>query len=335
MVAPGAVRGAATPHTRKSHPMARDVAARSSAHQRLPRFRSLSGSLLAVLVLVGGLRGAPAPALEPSVGRAASTSDPRLSAPPRMGIPRGWPAPRTTGAYGSLRPMKGRTITRDGTVIENREVTGDLRIEADDVVIRNVLIETDGYFGVLVTGRRLSIERSTIIGTAPWTVAGLAAHEGGTFVANRIEVRGSEDGVILGDNSTLKNSLVHGLAGEPSSHFDSVTADGSTGWRIHHNTLLNPHGKTAVVWVGDDRYGTSAGVLSDNYLAGGGFTIYAGPGETGDGHDGIHVIDNVFSTRYYPRSGYWGVVYEWHRTGNTWQRNTWIDGPRRGRTVRP
>ena len=87
-----------------------------------------------------------------------------------------------------------------------------------------------------------------------------------------------------------------------------MTADGGyRNWRVVHNTILNPHGQTGAVWVGDERYGPSEGVLRDNFIAGGGYAIYGGPGIG----NGIHAVDNVFSTRYFPRSGHWGVSTRW------------------------
>ena len=247
-------------------------------------------------------------------------------------VPKGWPGTADTGATGPWRRMAGRTITRDGTVIANREIIGTLTIRADDVTLRNVVVRANSYYGILTYGRNTVIKDSTVAGTNPDTMAGIAAIEGGTVRAYRIEVRGVEDGVRLSDDSVLRDSLIHRLSGDPDSHYDGVTADsGNTGWQIVHNTILNHHGQTGAVWVGDERYGRSSGVLRENYLAGGGYTVYAGPG-TGRG---IRVVDNVFSTRFFPRSGRWGVSCRWEPDGNTWRGNKWIDGPRRGHYVRP
>jgi hypothetical protein len=215
-------------------------------------------------------------------------------------------------------------------VLENLEVHGTLTVAADDVTIRNVLVRPDSYYGILVQGRDVRIEDTTVAGTTLRTMAGIAA-EGGTFTAARIEVTGVEDGVRLADDCVLTDSYIHGLAGDPGSHFDGVTADGYSGWRIVHNTILNPHTQTAAVWIGDARYGPSEGELRDNLIAGGGYTIYAGPGTA----PGIRVLGNVFSTRYHERSGRWGVSTGWDPEGNVWQDNAWLDGPREGESVHP
>jgi hypothetical protein len=210
------------------------------------------------------------------------------------------------------------------------EVQGTLTIRADDVTIRNVRVNADSYYGILVEGDNTVIQRTSVVGVNRKVMAGISVE--GSARIWRAEVRDVEDGIRLSDNSSVRRSLVHRLRGDSGSHYDGVTADGgNTGWRIVHNTILNPHTQTGAVWVGDGRYGDSAGVLRGNYLAGGGYTVYAGPG-TGKG---IRVVDNRFSTRYYRRSGYWGVSSSWESSGNTWSGNRWADGPRRGKRVRP
>lgn len=309
-------------------------------HRRVqPRARHRAATLGVAIALVAA--GQTTASAGPGTTSAAAPVSPATAATQtesaRTGryIPVGWPNPDNTGHSGTLKPMRGRTVTRNGKVIKNRVISGQMTIRADNVTLRNVFIRTGDYYGILNYGDGLLIEDSTVEGKAPYTLAGIAATAGGSFVARRVEVRGSEDGVRLADDSILARSLVHKLDGGRSSHYDAVTADGYTGWRIRRNTILNQKGQTAAVWVGDSRYSASAGKLRRNYLAGGGFTIYAGTGETRGKRKGIRITENVFSTRFFKRSGYYGVVYDWRKRGNTWSDNSWVDGPRRGRTVRP
>lgn len=226
--------------------------------------------------------------------------------------------------------MSGTTITTDGTTLSNVQVNGQLTIRAANVTLDNVQVNASGTYGVLVEGKNLQITDSTIKGSGG-TLAGLAAANGGSFTAKRIDVSGTEDGVRLADNCTLQDSYVHDLQGSSTSHFDAVTADGFTGWNISHNTILNQNGQTAAVWVGDPRYAPGSGVLKGNLLGGGGYTIYGGPGTSA----GIQVVDNAFTTRYFSRSGFYGVVAAWSTTNTTWSGNTWYDGPNKGQSVQP
>nr|WP_260173275.1 DUF4082 domain-containing protein [Nocardioides albus] len=283
----------------------------------------------------------PAPSSPvPSASATRSTSSPSGSATPSGPAPSSpatpapsatYPNASNTGPKGTLSPRGGATVTTDGAVISNARVNGQLTIRADNVVIRNVHLTTTAYYGILTYGKNTVIEDTTIVGTSPTTLAGIAAYEGGTVNARRVNVSGMEDGVRLAHNSSLTDSYVHGLDGDADSHFDGVTADGYRGWRITHNTIVNDHNQTAAVWIGDPRYAPSEGVLEDNWLQGGGYTVYAGPG-TGAG---LRVVDNVFSTKQFPRSGYWGPVAKWVGSGNTWTGNVWADGPDAGKPVTP
>lgn len=285
-----------------------------------------------VFVAVLALLGAPLRATQPdTVPLSASATPVRVPTVSDRLVPRGWPNRATTGARGELRSVGNRTVTRDGAVLQDMEIRGTLTIRADDVTVRNVRVLADSYYGIITYGDDTVIENTTVTGVNDRVMAGIAAIEGG-MSAVRVKVSRVEDGVRLGDNSVLRRSLIFDLRGDPDSHFDGVTADGGfVGWRIIGNAILNPHSQTAAVWVGDERYGPSEGVLSGNFIAGGGYSIYAGPG-TGAG---IRVVDNVFSTRYFPRSGYWGVSTRWEHRGNTWSDNTWYDGRRKGRRIRP
>ncbi|MBD8870483.1 right-handed parallel beta-helix repeat-containing protein [Nocardioides donggukensis] len=307
-------------------------------HRRVqPRARRRVATLGAAIALVAGSQAAAGPGTTTAaaLGSSATAATQAESTTSERYIPAGWPNPENTGHSGTLKPMQGRTVTRNGAVIKNRVISGQMTIRADNVTLSNVFIKTGDYYGILNYGDNLRIEHSTVEGKAPYTLAGIAAINGGDFIARKVEVRGSEDGVRLGDDSILARSLIHKLAGDRSSHYDAVTADGHTGWRIRRNTILNQKGQTAAVWVGDSRYAPSAGKLRRNYLAGGGYTVYSGTGETRGKRKGIRITENVFSTRFFDRSGYYGVVYDWRKRGNTWSDNTWVDGPRRGRLVRP
>jgi hypothetical protein len=296
-------------------------AARAARRAALALLSASAAALAGTLVAVAPADARPAA----PVDRPAT----RVTAAPA--VPRGWPSAGNTGPSGRLRSIHGLTIRRDGTVLKNVHVSGQVRIEADHVTLRNVRITSRDYYGVLVYGRDAVVDHALVKGTPGETLAGIAAYEHGSVHVRRTEVRDAEDGVRLNDGSSLRGSFVHDLGGTSASHFDAVTADGMSGWRIVHNTILNEHNQTAAVWIGDSRYGPSSGILSRNYLAGGGFTLYSGRGSGA----GLRVRDNHFSTRYNRLSGFFGIVYEWTGRGNEWSGNVWADGPRRGRSVHP
>ena len=239
----------------------------------------------------------------------------------------GWPDDTNTGYSGTLTTVGVTTISTNGTVFENRRVNGRLTISANNVTVRNVHVNTGDYYGIVIQGTNILIEDVTVEGSSTAAVAVFS----GNFTGRRLNVFDCEDGIRMGSGSKLYDSYVHDLTGDESSHFDSVTADGATGWEIVHNTILNQNNQTACVWIGDPRYGPSEGLLQNNFLAGGGYSIYSGH-STGAG---LRVLDNVFSTQYFPNSGSFGPVAYWEATNNTWANNTWYDGPNAGQSVNP
>jgi hypothetical protein len=232
----------------------------------------------------------------------------------------GYPDASNTGvpAGTTLTAYSGPTTITGAVTIDAKRLTGQFIVEeGGSLTIRNSSLDTGAYYGILNYGAVL-IEDSTLVGGLTATIA----NYGGAFTGRRLDVSGGEDGVRLSDGNVLVDSYIHDQAGGSDSHFDAVTADGYRGWRIEHNTILNPHAQTACVWVGDPRYAPSEGLLTRNYLAGGGYCIYGGPGIG----EGIRVTDNVFGYDYWPKVGYWGVAAYWDPNGNTWSGNTTTDG---------
>jgi hypothetical protein len=59
------------------------------------------------------------------------------------------------------------TLSTDGQVYENKLVTGQIRVTAKNVIIRNVkLIATDNYYGILSQGTNLTVEHTEITRTS-------------------------------------------------------------------------------------------------------------------------------------------------------------------------
>jgi len=240
-----------------------------------------------------------------------------------------FPDASNTGYSGVLTTQGATTVSTDGTVIGNKKITGRLTINADNVTIRNVHVQSlTDYYVVMVYGQNCLIEDATCEGSEQ-AQASIAAVNGGQFIARRVNCFGAMDGVTLSNNSELRDSYIHDLSGDSSSHNDGVNADGFTGWTVDHCTILNDREQTSCIWVGDPRNGASAGYLTDCLLAGGGYSVYAGPGTS----DGIHVTGNRFSTRFFAKGGFYGPVTAWSSANNEWGDNLWLDGANAGQPV--
>ena len=87
-----------------------------------------------------------------------------------------------------------------------------------------------------------------------------------------------------------------------------------------------------------DRHPPGIYLLGDNvsiigtYLAGGGWTLYAGAknnGHGGKGASNVAVKDTIFGREFFQKSGHFGAVTYWDRDqalGNVWSGNSYDDG---------
>lgn len=240
----------------------------------------------------------------------------------------GFPSAATAGATGSLQHgSQGLVLDEPGQVVQNVVLTHSVRINAPRVTLRNVRIETRDFYGVLVAAPHILLEDVTVVGRSRTTMAGIAALDGGSFVARRVDVSGVEDGVRMGSRSVLEDSFVHDLAGGPTAHYDAVVAEHVRGWTIRSNTILNPHTQTSAISFGA---GSSQGRVVRNAVAGGGYAMYAGP----DAGRDIRVEDNVFLQSVSAKGGFYGPVAGWD-SRNAWSGNTWAEGPLAGEDVTP
>jgi hypothetical protein len=212
--------------------------------------------------------------------------------------------------------------------VENTEFHGDVLIQAANVTLRNVKIVSNGYWPLRITSGVPTLTDVTVVGGNN-SQAALA----GSFNGTRLNLSGAGDGIKMESNSTLKDSYVHDLATFAGAHNDGIEATNAVNIQVVHNTVLNQNGQTSALMLSE--YGSKADtnvLVKGNLFAGGGYTIYGGAPDTAQGHE---VVDNVFSTRYFSQSGYYGYGFYWRSAGNTWTGNTWYDGPNKGKTIAP
>lgn len=250
-----------------------------------------------------------------------------------------FPDESNTGPSGALTPDSGnKTFTTDGAVYEDMDLFGSIFVDpgpGETVTIRNCRIESQAAWGILVQSGTAIVEDCYVHGNGldPAATGCIHAQFGAVVHIERCNLELGENGVRLASNSTLRDSYIHSLfsaAGDP--HYDGVEADGKIGVEITGNTILNEHPQTSVAYVGDILLPDESEVLfANNYVAGGGFTLYSGEGAG----LGIRVLNNKFSTQYFPDCGNFGYITGWVPSGNTWSGNEWIDGPNAGLPVEP
>src|SRR6266516_8124957 len=271
---------------------------------------AVAGVVLAASQLYSGGRG---PATGGSAGHAGQTSS---SLPASRGMPSpsgggggpvtrhtdcvasphscGFPDATSTGAdCPALAPSGPVTVTTDGAVVEGKNISGPVTVQASDVTIRNDCVTSSAIYPVhFVSGSHLTVADTTITGTGGGCARAVEPAGHGA-VMDRLNVSGCEDGIQMYDHDVLENSYIHDLAFTSSSHNDGVQQNGGSGDVVRHNTIFNPHNQTSCVNFTTDFGGISNITITGNLLNGGNYTVYSRSGGNGD-PAGVSVTGNQF-----------------------------------------
>ena len=244
----------------------------------------------------------PTPTPTPSTGRPDASN---------TGVPAGV----------QLRPSGGMTITQDGTVVNGLHVQGSITIEADNVTIRNSLIQTDtdGYPIHVDGGATGALIEDVEIDNMGGTGIGVLFSTGSSGTIRRADIHSAEDGVrIQGDNVSLEYSYIHDLQRQPGGHHDSVQIRSGDNITLLGNTLLpfvrstgDPMNAALQIGslLGDDQVSDLR--VIGNYMNGGNYTINGGGGG---------IVDSaVYSGNRFGRDFRYGVV------GNMGPASVWDD----------
>jgi hypothetical protein len=250
--------------------------------------------------------------------------------------PAAFPNGSTTGvpAGATLTSYTGPTIiTTAGTVIDSKTITSCLTIKADNVTIRNSLIRGNCFFNVLN-------EDSKNLVLTDVEIDGLNANPAGAGVGvsnyscTRCDIHGTGDGAKMSSSTTIRDSFIHDLAFGNDSHNDGVQiSDGSTIVLDHNSINPTATNATSAILIKAD-FGAIANVkVTNNLLAGGAWTVYAGDGfSCCPDATGVVISGNKFSTVVWPKGGYYGPITN-TGSGVTVSSNTWADGANVGKPV--
>jgi hypothetical protein len=231
----------------------------------------------------------------------------------------GFPDGNSTGVREgvTLRQVGDMTVTTPGAIISGLEIHGTLRIEADNVTVRDCkIVNEGGWHGILIPDGNTGavVEFCDIIGP----VNGISGT--GTFRSN--DFSSNDNGINVYGPSLIVDNYIHDMSGGADAHYDGIEINGGGGTSIRHNTIINEHAQTSAVMINND-FGAVPGIIIDNnYLAGGGYTIYS------DGRfSSTDLITGVQITNNYLGQGYWGYYAFWnnaplvsgnHELGRTW-----------------
>ncbi|QXJ21540.1 hypothetical protein AGRA3207_002401 [Actinomadura graeca] len=295
-------------------------------------------------------RAGTAAAARPTVSSPAAPSGPTVSVPPlklRSAPPAGgegaritWPNLKTVGvpAGRKLKPSGPITVRKRGAVIDGLLVRTEINVVASDVTIRNTHLIGAGQWGIIQRkgASGLRVENSEINGDGRRKVQYGIVNQGGMLTVRKTHVHTVANGVNT-DHGLIEDSLIDKLKEFPGDHVTGVQSNAgpAAGLRlvVRHNVVLNPVSQTSAISVYQD-FGRAHDVTIDgNLLSGGGYALYGGKGRFGRSTN-IKITRNVFSRAMFKKSGYFGPVTAFERsgTGNVWSGNIWAET---GKAVQP
>ena len=196
------------------------------------------------------------------------------------------------------------TITEDGYVLENVIVQGRIKVEADNVTIRNVIVDSeftnwysiqiiDGYTGTLIENSELMHAKS-------------AAIYGADFTASYNNIHDTEgDGVKPVRNAVIENNWIHHLGRGEGAHADGVQAVSGSNFTIRGNyfdmpvTDPAPYKTNAAIFMTTNNGEISDVVIDGNIMNGGNYTLVVSDKGRGYGQPSdVAITNNVFGPDY-------------------------------------
>lgn len=220
----------------------------------------------------------------------------------------GFPDATNTGYTSDLGDLAtdfegGITYSTEGGVIEGKNITGHIRVSANNVTIRNCLITASSFWCVFVeegvTGFRMfdcELDGEGVTGKGFL----------GTGIVMRCNIHHCADSIgFTAANCLAAGNYLHdNLTNDPDPHYDGMDVTGSN-TLVVHNTIINPATQTSAIFVENEAADPEANPttnirIADNFLSGGGYTIYTG----GPGTTDVQFLDNTLT------SGFYGYVNE-------------------------
>jgi hypothetical protein len=259
------------------------------------------------------------------------------------GVPSGTPL---TTHSGNL------VVSQPGTVISNYNVVnGSIEISASNVTIKNTQVTNSGDTSndILIDSgvSGVLIEDSTLRGSASNSALQYAVQNAGSSSNKGLRLNLYYCTECWSGPGTLEGSYANADGVISGSHYEDIYYGGGGGpLVVTHDTLLNPQGQTAVVFLKTDFGEIDAVTISNSLLAGGGYTLYGGLGGSGNVAGPVTVTGNRFARcltasnydgfgytcsgghdahGYWPRGGYYGASADFRNAVTRWSGNYWDD----------
>lgn len=272
-----------------------------------------------------------------------SASEPGDCTVPTVGAG-GYPLPDLTGRanpcntgprYECTSTHNGNFATSsDGQVIEGMCINGELRVNHNNVTVRDTTIISGGLYGLDI-GRDsqtcptnthveyVEIDKSPADGI-PW---GTFQRCPGGQTFDRILMHNVGRGMMIYGNITVTNSYIYSHLTTEGAHRTGISTHGGDNFTVTGNTFICVNtGCSSSVNMYSDYAPVTNYLLQDNLVAGGSICIRGGQTHTyPDDTENIRILNNRLSTIYAPQCGTLQALAQFDsgapgniRSGNVW-----------------
>jgi hypothetical protein len=126
----------------------------------------------------------------------------------------------------------------------------------------------------------------------------------------------------------VQGNYIHDPGYTAGDHTNGIVTNGGTApMTIKGNTVFNTLGQTDAISLDASAGGVPVAnkTVQGNFLAGGGYSVYAGDGPAGNPTTHIVITGNRIGQQYFAKGGQFGAgaYYDPAGTGNTWSGNIW------------
>lgn len=194
----------------------------------------------------------------------------------------------------TLTPSGAISVTKDGTVIDSKDVAGEITIQASNVIVRRCRVRSASYYPIRISsGTNILIEDTEVDGMGGASKAVLI--EGGQVTLRRMNIHDSEDGLSLNGSGglTIVDNYVHSPRHSASGHSDGFELYSGAHMVIRNNNFDYAGANTSA-----SNFSNWAGAIDDvtydhNWLSGGTYNLYIdGSFSTRDAISNIRVTNN-------------------------------------------
>ncbi len=248
------------------------------------------------------------------------------------GYPKGLPG--DTRRPVTLTPYTGPMLIREpGTVIDSKDINGQLQIRARNVVIRNSRIRVSNASAIDTRdpNNNLLVEDTEIDGQNADRSAGGIALIGYTgYTLRRVNAHRSGDILRMEGWAEVHDSWLHDPYHGATTHNDVIQSTNAYHLRIVHNRLENQHTQTSCILLKADLGSISDVVVDRNLMNGGGYSFYWYDHNTGNYRITNGSITNNRFMRaptggFWPKGGYHGTHVFRAAQLPAWSGNVWHD----------